>query len=63
MHKILTEIDAWKELPPARREVRVTEAIDRLKFDRFKRYESNLELNSAEEADAIVAALNAQNGN
>ena len=62
MHKILTEIDAWKELPPARREVRVTEAIDKLKYDRFKRYESNLELSSADEADAIVAALNAQNG-
>jgi hypothetical protein len=63
MHKILTEIDEWKALPPARREVRVTDAVNQLKYDRLKRYESNLELNSGDEADAMVAALNAHNGN
>lgn len=59
MHKFLTHIDRWKELPPARREVTVTDAVDQLKYDRLKRYQSNLDLTGADEADALVAALNA----
>jgi hypothetical protein len=59
MHKFLTHIDRWKALPAARREVIVTEAVDQLKYDRLKRYQSNLDLAGTDEGDALVAALNA----
>jgi hypothetical protein len=59
MRKIMAHIDEWKLLPEARREVRVTDAIDQLKYDRLKRYQSSLDLTGAEEGDAIVAALTA----
>ncbi len=57
MQKLLNEFSNWKELPNARREVRITEAINKLKFDRAKRYASNLDLNGDAETDALVAAL------
>jgi hypothetical protein len=59
MRKIMVHVDEWKLLPEARREVRVTEAIDQLKYDRLKRYQSSLDLTGEDEADAIVAALKA----
>ena len=59
MRKIMVHVDEWKLLPEARREIRVTDAIDQLKYDRLKRYESSLELTGESEADAIVAALSA----
>lgn len=57
MHKLLGHVDDWKALPEARREIRITEAVDRLKYDRLKRYESNLDLSGTDEADAVIAAL------
>lgn len=57
MQRILQEIDNWKELPPERIEVKISDTIDRLKFDRVKRYESNLDLDSKAEADELIAAL------
>ncbi|MED5619640.1 hypothetical protein [Ideonella sp. BN130291] len=59
MHKLLEHVDEWKALPDARREIRITEAVDKLKYDRLKRYESNLDLSSSDEADAVLAALRA----
>lgn len=60
MHKLLGHVDQWKDLPDARRQIRVSEAIDQLKYDRLKRYESSVDLAGVDEADAVVAALNAQ---
>lgn len=57
MHKLLRHVDDWKALPEARREIRITEAVDQLKYDRLKRYESNLDLSGIDEADAVLAAL------
>ena len=57
MQKIMVHVDEWKLLPEARREIRVTDAIDQLKYDRLKRYQSSLDLQGSDEADAIVAAL------
>jgi hypothetical protein len=57
MRKIMVHVDEWKLLPEARREIRVTDAIDQLKYDRLKRYQSSLDLQGSDEADAIVAAL------
>lgn len=59
MRKIMVHVDEWKLLPEARREIRVTDAIDQLKYDRLKRYQSSLDLTGEGEADAIVAALSA----
>ncbi len=59
MHKILAQVDQWKQMPEARRQIRVTDAIDQLKYDRLKRYQSSLDLTGADEADAIVKALSA----
>ncbi len=60
MHKILVHVDQWKLLPEARRQIRVTEAVDQLKYDRLKRYQSSLDLNGVDEGDALVAALRAE---
>jgi hypothetical protein len=57
MHKLLRHVDDWKALPDARREIRITEAVDQLKYDRLKRYESNLDLSGMDEADAVLTAL------
>jgi len=57
MRKIMVHVDEWKLLPTARREIRITDAIDQLKYDRLKRYQSSLDLNGEDEADVIVAAL------
>jgi hypothetical protein len=57
MKKLLGHVDEWKELPDARREIRITDAIDKLKFDRFKRYEKNLDLSGVDEADSVLSAL------
>jgi len=57
MHKLLGHVDDWKALPNARREIRITDAIDRLKYDRLKRYENNLDLSGTDEADEVLAAL------
>jgi hypothetical protein len=57
MHRILEEIDQWKDLSPERVEIKMSDAIDRLKFDRMKRYESDVELDAGRGADAIVDAL------
>ena len=57
MHKILGHVDEWKVLPEARREIRITDAVDKLKFDRLKRYEKNLDLTGVDEADAVLNAL------
>lgn len=57
MHRILQEFDNWKALPSERVEVSITEEIDRLKFDRVKRYQSHLDLDGKAEADALIAAL------
>ena len=57
MQRILKEIDNWKDLSPERIEIKVTDAVDRLKFDRVKRYESNLDLDGRAEADALIDAL------
>lgn len=57
MHKLLGHVDEWKVLPDARREIRITDAVDRLKFDRLKRYEKNLDLCGVDEADAVLSAL------
>ena len=59
MHKLLVHFDEWKLMPDARREIRVTDAIDRLKYDRLKRYQTVLDVTGEDEADAVVAALNA----
>ena len=59
MHKLLVHVDEWKLMPDARREIRVTDAVDQLKYDRLKRYQSSLDLTGEDEADAVVAALNA----
>lgn len=59
MHKLLQHVDDWKTLPDARREIRITEAVDQLKYDRLKRYESNLDLSGTDEADAVLNALRA----
>lgn len=57
MHKLMVHVDEWKLMPEARREIRVTDAIDQLKYDRLKRYQSALDLTGEDEADSIVAAL------
>jgi hypothetical protein len=57
MHKILEHVDVWKELPEARREIKITEAVNHLKYDRLKRYENNLDLKSNDEADIVLQAL------
>jgi hypothetical protein len=57
MQRILKEIENWKDLPPERIEVKVSDAVDRLKYDRVKRYESNLDLDGRAEADALIEAL------
>lgn len=59
MQRFMNEFDQWKELPPARVEVRITEAIDKLKYDRLKRYGNNLDLNGDKDIDALVSALKA----
>lgn len=59
MHKILVHVDEWKLLPDARREIRITGAVDQLKYDRLKRYESNLDLSGTDEGDAVLNALRA----
>ena len=60
MHKLLVHFDEWKLMPDARREIRITDAIDRLKYDRLKRYQKNLDVIGEDETDAVMAALNAQ---
>lgn len=57
MHKLLEHVDEWKVLPRARLEIRISDAIDKLKYDRLKRYESNLDLSGVDEADAVIKAL------
>jgi hypothetical protein len=57
MRRILQEIDNWKDLPRERVEIKISDAVDRLKFDRVKRYENNLDLQGREEADQLIAAL------
>lgn len=57
MHKLLGHVSEWKGFPDARREIRITEAVDQLKYDRLKRYESNLDLSGTDEADAVLTAL------
>jgi hypothetical protein len=57
MHKLLGHVEDWKVLPEARREIRITDAVDRLKFDRLKRYEKNLDIAGVDEADAVLSAL------
>lgn len=57
MHRILEEIDNWKGLPAERVEVKMSDAVDRLKFDRLKRYESNLDLQGGTEADEVINSL------
>lgn len=59
MHKLLGELENWKELPEARREIKVSEAVDQLKYDRFKRYETNFDLRGESESDVLAMALNA----
>lgn len=62
MHRILAEFDNWNELPSARVEVRVTEAANQLKYDRLKRYGTNLNLHGDDEADVLIAALRSHGG-
>lgn len=57
MHKLPGLVDEWKVLLEARREIRITDAVDKLKFDRLKRYEKNLDLADVDEADAVLSAL------
>ena len=57
MQKIFNHVDEWKNLSEPRREIRISSAIDALKYDRLKRYESNLDLNGTDEADTMIAAL------
>ena len=57
MHKLLAHVDEWKGLPGERLEIRISDAIDKLKYDRLKWYESNLDLSGVDEADAVVEAL------
>lgn len=57
MHKLLGHVDEWKMLPDARREIRITDAVDQLKYDRLKRYENNLDLAGVDEADTVLSAL------
>ncbi|MDZ4818277.1 MAG: hypothetical protein SGJ20_04815 [Planctomycetota bacterium] len=59
MQRILQEVDNWKSLSPERVEIKISDAVDRLKFDRVKRYENNLDLDGKAEADALIAALKA----
>jgi hypothetical protein len=59
MHQILDEIDTWKELSPERVTVIISDAVDRLKFDQFKRYQSNLDLNGHEETRQFIQTLKA----
>ncbi len=60
MRKLLSHVDDWKALPEARREIRITAAVDQLKYDRLKRYENNLDLIGTDEADAVLVALREQ---
>ncbi|ALM83566.1 hypothetical protein ASB57_11840 [Bordetella sp. N] len=62
MHKILGHVSEWSDLPDSRREVKITDAVDKLKWDRLKRYEANLDLKGEDEADAVVSALRNING-
>jgi hypothetical protein len=57
MQRILEEIDKWRDLSPERIEIKISDAIDRLKFDRMKRYGAGLDLDGKVEADALIAAL------
>jgi hypothetical protein len=57
MHRILAELDNWKELPSQRVQIKISDAVDRLKFDRLKRYESNIDVLGQDDADPIIAAL------
>ena len=61
MQKLLAQFDEWKELPPARVEVRITDAVDQLKYDRLKQYSSTVDLTGDSEADILIAALRANN--
>lgn len=57
MQKLLAHVDDWKQLPPARVEVRVTDAVDQLKYDRLKRYAANVDLAGDPDTDILIAAL------
>jgi len=57
MRRILAEFDHWKELSPERVEVKLSDAVDRLKFDRLKRYGSNIDFTGQSEADQLIATL------
>ena len=56
MHRILNEIEQWNSLSPERVEIKITDAVNNLKFDRVKRYESNLDAMGEMDADQIIAA-------
>jgi hypothetical protein len=57
MHRLLAELDNWHSLPEARVQVKISDAVDKLKFDRLKRYETQLDIVGNQEADPIIVAL------
>lgn len=48
MEKLLAAVEEWRDLPPERVDVRMSEFADRLKFDRLKRYGANIDAESTE---------------
>jgi len=57
MHKLLNHVQEWDILSEARREIKISDAIDKLKYDRLKRYESNFDLTGETEADIVISSL------
>jgi hypothetical protein len=55
MHRILEGFDEWKDLPPERIEIKMSDAVDQLKFNRMKQYENNLNLDSEEETNQLLS--------
>lgn len=43
MHSLLDDVDQWSQLPPERVSMILGDRVNRLKFDRFKRYSNNIQ--------------------
>jgi hypothetical protein len=59
MHRILQSFDDWQDLPSARAEIIISEAVDQLKHDRFKQWQNNLRPSAEKDANSLIAALKA----
>ena len=60
MEKLLSAVEEWKELPRERVEIKITEFADRLKFDRLKRYQSNVNLDGNSAFDEELKFLRSE---